>query len=55
MIWFIEYLGLWFTTDKSNRLHSWNLNQEKVDQTLDIRHFRKNKKEPSKITDVIEI
>ena len=24
-IWFIEYLGLWLTTDKSHRLFSWDL------------------------------
>ncbi len=54
-IWFIEYLGLWLTTDKSNRLYSWDLQNERVSKTLDIREFRNNRKEPGAITSVKEI
>ena len=54
-IWFIGYLGLWLTTDKSNRLHSWDLQNERVAKTLDIRAFRKPKREPGAIVDVKEI
>ena len=36
-IWFINYLGVWMTTDKSNTLHAWDLLHEKVAKTLDIR------------------
>ena len=53
-IWFIEYLELWLTTDKSNRLHSWDLQKECVSKTLDIRNFR-SKKDPGAITCIKEI
>jgi len=51
-IWFIEFLELWITTDKSNTLHSWDLENEKVLKTLENKHHyskdREGKKEAIK-------